>query len=52
MLRCGVTAVHAVPQGPCALWVEKSCAAVLLQHFLMGFELDLYQPKEFCMLYW
>ncbi|KAL3159878.1 hypothetical protein ABBQ38_010276 [Trebouxia sp. C0009 RCD-2024] len=38
--------------GPCASWVEKSCAAVLLQHFLMGFELDLYQPKEFCMLYW
>lgn len=38
--------------GPCASWVEKGCAAVLLQHFLMGFELDLYQPKEFCMLYW
>jgi len=38
-------------QGPCAAWVEKGCAAVLLQHFL-GFELDLYQPKEFCMLYW
>ena len=42
----------AVLQGPCASWVEKSCAAVLLQHFLMGFELDLYQPKEFCMLFW
>ncbi len=39
-------------QGPCAAWVEKGCAAVLLQHFLLGFELDLYQPKEFCMLYW
>jgi hypothetical protein len=39
-------------QGPCAAWVEKGCAAVLLQHFLLGFELDLYQPKEFCMIYW
>ncbi len=39
-------------QGPCAAWVEKGCAAVLLQHFLLGFDLDLYQPKEFCMLYW
>lgn len=39
-------------QGPCAAWVEKGCAAVLLQHFLLGFEMDLYQPKEFCMLYW
>lgn len=38
--------------GPCAAWVEKGCAAVLLQHFLLGFELDLYQPKEFCMIYW
>lgn len=47
-----VTICAHVLQGPCASWVEKSCAAVLLQHFLMGFELDLYQPKEFCMLYW
>lgn len=38
--------------GPCASWVEKSCSAVLLQHFMLGFELSLYQPKEFCMLYW
>lgn len=38
--------------GPCSSWVEKGCSAVLLQHFLMGFELNLYQPKEFCMIYW
>ena len=41
-----------VVQGPCAAWVERSCTAVLLQHFLLGFELELYQPKDFCMLYW
>ena len=39
-------------QGPCTTWVEKTCAGVMLQHFLLGFELDLYQPKEYCMLYW
>jgi hypothetical protein len=39
-------------QGPNATWVEKECAGVLLQHLTMGFELDLYAPEEFCMLFW
>ena len=25
---------------------------MLLQHLVLGFELDLYAPEEFCMMYW
>ena len=34
------------------MWVEKECCQELLQHLLLGFELDCYLPNEFCMLYW
>lgn len=39
-------------QGPNAVWTEKECASTLLQHLQLGFELDLYAPEEFCMLFW
>ncbi|CAL8468026.1 g7565 [Coccomyxa elongata] len=40
------------PQGPCGCWVEKECASMLLQHLQLGFELDVYAPEEYCMLFW
>jgi len=39
-------------QGPLSTWVEMQCCHELLQHLLLGFELDCYLPCEFCMLYW
>jgi hypothetical protein len=39
-------------QGPCGCWVEKECASMLLQHLQLGFELDVYAPEEYCMLFW
>lgn len=41
-----------VGQGPCGCWVEKECASMLLQHLQLGFELDVYAPEEYCMLFW
>eukprot|EP00955_Chlamydomonas_euryale_P106832 365730-Chlamydomonas_euryale.AAC.1 len=39
-------------QGPLATWVERETAGCMLQHLLLGFELDLYEPKEYVMIYW
>jgi len=39
-------------QGPLSTWVELQCCQEMLQHLLLGFELDCYLPYEFCMLYW
>ena len=38
--------------GPLATWVEKETASCMAQHLLMGFELDLYEPKEYTMIWW
>ena len=38
--------------GPLATWVERETAGCMIQHLLMGFELDLYEPKEYTMIYW
>ncbi|KAK9840241.1 hypothetical protein WJX74_006074 [Apatococcus lobatus] len=39
-------------QGPLATWVERETALMMLQHLLLGFELELYQRNELCMIYW
>ncbi|CAL5223000.1 g5447 [Coccomyxa viridis] len=39
-------------QGPLGCWVERECAHMLLQHLVLGFELELYAPEEFCMMFW
>ncbi|KAK9867013.1 hypothetical protein WJX84_003646 [Apatococcus fuscideae] len=39
-------------QGPLATWVERETALIMLQHLLLGFELELYQRYELCMIYW
>lgn len=39
-------------QGPLATWVERETALMMLQHLLLGFELELYQRCELCMIYW
>ena len=39
-------------QGPLATWVERETALMMLQHLLLGFELELYQRYELCMIYW
>lgn len=38
--------------GPLATWVERETAGCMVQHLLMGFELDLYEPKDYTMIYW
>ena len=37
---------------PLSSWVEKETCSCMLQHLLMGFELDLYQNSELVMIYW
>ncbi|KAG2449911.1 hypothetical protein HYH02_000017 [Chlamydomonas schloesseri] len=39
-------------QGPFSTWVEYETAATMLHHLLMGFELDLYEPREYDMIVW
>ena len=39
-------------QGPLSTWIEMECCLELLQHLLLGFELECYLPYEFCMIYW
>jgi hypothetical protein len=38
--------------GPLATWVERETASCMVQHLLMGFALDLYEPKDYTMIYW
>lgn len=40
------------PLGPLTAWVERQTARVVASHLLMGFELDLYEPRDYAMLYW
>ena len=35
-----------------ATWAEQETALSMLQHLLLGTELHLYQPSEYCMIYW
>jgi hypothetical protein len=35
-----------------ATWVEQETALSMLQHLLLGTELQLYQASEYCMVYW
>jgi hypothetical protein len=39
-------------QGPLATWVEAETCSVMLSHLLMGFELQLYEPADYAMIYW
>lgn len=39
-------------QGPLATWVERETCSCMLQHLMLGFELELYEPKEYTMIYW
>ncbi|PNH08064.1 N-alpha-acetyltransferase, 35 NatC auxiliary subunit [Tetrabaena socialis] len=39
-------------QGPLGTWVEYETCATMLHHLLMGFELELYEPHEYDMIYW
>jgi hypothetical protein len=41
-----------VLQGPLATWVESETAWVMVRHLLMGFELQLYEPADYTMIYW
>jgi len=38
--------------GPLSTWVECQTAASEALHLLLGFELELYQPSEYAMVYW
>eukprot|EP00884_Botryococcus_braunii_P020280 jgi/Botrbrau1/6936/Bobra.0215s0015.1 len=38
--------------GPLTTWVEKESAKLLLQHLLLGFELEVYAPQEYSYLFW
>lgn len=38
--------------GPLATWVEVETCSVMLAHLLMGFELSLYEPADYGMVYW
>ncbi|GAX76015.1 hypothetical protein CEUSTIGMA_g3458.t1 [Chlamydomonas eustigma] len=40
------------PPGPLGTWVERETAGSMLQHLLMGFQLELYEAKEYIMMYW
>jgi hypothetical protein len=40
------------PLGPLSAWVERQTARVVAAHLLMGFELELYEPRDYAMLYW
>lgn len=47
------TSLHApTEQGPFSTWVEYETAATMLHHLLMGFELELYEPREYDMIVW
>ncbi|KXZ50476.1 hypothetical protein GPECTOR_16g650 [Gonium pectorale] len=38
--------------GPLSTWVEFQTGAAMLHHLLLGFELELYEPLEYDMVYW
>ncbi|KAF5838431.1 Mak10 subunit, NatC N-terminal acetyltransferase-domain-containing protein [Dunaliella salina] len=47
-----VEAMNEFYPGPLSTWVECQTAASEALHLLLGFELDLYQPSEYAMVYW
>lgn len=40
------------PLGPFSCWVERATARIVATHLLMGFELELYEPRDYAMIYW
>jgi len=34
------------------MWVEEQTYWIALRFLSLGFELDLYSPEEYCMVYW
>ncbi|GFR41695.1 hypothetical protein Agub_g2442 [Astrephomene gubernaculifera] len=38
--------------GPLSMWVEYSTCSAMLHHLLQGFELEVYEPLEYDMIYW
>jgi hypothetical protein len=40
------------PVGPLSAWVERQTARIIAAHLLMGFELDLFEPRDYAMIYW
>ncbi|KAI8470361.1 MAG: Mak10 subunit, NatC N-terminal acetyltransferase-domain-containing protein [Monoraphidium minutum] len=40
------------PLGPLSAWVERQTARVVAAHLLMGFELELYEPRDYASIYW
>jgi len=43
---------YPAPLGPLSCWVERQTARVVASHLIMGFELELYEPRDYAMLYW
>eukprot|EP00873_Tetraselmis_striata_P039188 jgi/Tetstr1/459452/TSEL_004820.t1 len=43
---------HGAVDGPIATWVEVQAARVMLEHLQLGWELELYTPHEYCMIFW
>ncbi|EFJ47691.1 hypothetical protein VOLCADRAFT_105007 [Volvox carteri f. nagariensis] len=39
-------------QGPLSTWVEIQTSLTMLHHLMLGFELELYEPLEYDMIYW
>ncbi|GBF89805.1 hypothetical protein Rsub_02975, partial [Raphidocelis subcapitata] len=40
------------PLGPLTAWVERQTARVMATHIAAGFELELYEPRDYAALYW
>ncbi|KAH7619000.1 putative N-alpha-acetyltransferase 35, NatC auxiliary subunit [Nannochloris sp. 'desiccata'] len=38
--------------GPVTAWVESEAAKTMGAHIMLGFQLDLYYPYEYCVMYW
>lgn len=43
---------HAFPDNPLSSWLEHLAATCMLLHLMLGFDLDLYDSTELCMVYW
>ena len=39
-------------QGPLGTWVEYEICSTTLHHLLLGFELRLYEDREYDLIYW
>lgn len=37
---------------PLSIWAQRWMLYIMQRHLLMGFDLDLYAPEEYCMIYW